>query len=89
MPLSPWVDWMRVSIRRAAPPCSKHWWVWGHAPPGNVSVSEASEEHFLCFLKGIFIKVVNFLHLTIQDFVMRNVLLHFITFYNFIQPVKT
>jgi hypothetical protein len=41
-------------------------------------VFKALKEHFPCFLRGIFIKVVNFSHLKIQDFVM-----HFI--YNFLQ----
>jgi hypothetical protein len=32
-------------------------------------VFKALKEHFPCFLRGIFIKVVNFSHLKIQDFV--------------------
>jgi hypothetical protein len=45
-------------------------------------VSEASEEHFSCFLRGMFINVMNFLHSKLQDFVI-----HFVTFYNFVLPV--
>ena len=54
-----------------------------HAFPENVCVSEASEEHFPCFLRGICITCsCDFLHLKIKDFVM-----HFITFYNLIPLV--
>jgi hypothetical protein len=37
----------------------------------KIGVSKASEEYFPCFLRGIFIKLVNFLHLKIQDFIVH------------------
>jgi hypothetical protein len=50
-----------------------------HLNQREFCIFEASEEHFPFFLRDIFIKVVNYLHLKIQDFV-----LHFIALHNFI-----